>query len=875
MKLFTKYMFGLCAIAAFATTIVSCSDDMGINSSYSSHLKFTVKTSNNWNSSGTRSTEDSDVNAPEFLKLKDEKLTLNLRITSDNFQEGKNIKAIPDTRSTIVEASSFYNSFGVSAYSFSDSWNDSNTPNLMYNKEMTTNGDFYVSEADYWPNSGKVRFYAYAPYENTHVRMYSHSSDAGAPKLSYTVPSNVAEQQDLLVASSSDVDAPQENPYSLTFNHVLTAVKFAVGDMKAGTIQKITISGVYGSGIYDFNTGAWATSGSTSSYSVNPNFVTDGTSQNIIVTDNELTMLMMPQTLGPNAQIAVTYKFQDGSINTLTAGIGGGGRSWNKGETVTYTISTSSLNDVLLITQPSSFTYEGGSHEYKVTSYKWIGNGNSKKVAWTAKFYDVNGNEISKPSWLTSFTTSGEGSTNSTSFTASVSRQEGSATTHNSLLQSNSIKGNNNDSYDLSTHDYYGNNTSMTTANCYIVNAYGYYKLPLVYGNAIKNGEDNPSGYKSDCTQPLILRNMVDSYDQPITSPYIYDKYTPASATLIWQDSQNLITGVDLSDSRNGKYTYLKFRVNKATIKEGNAVVAVKDASGHILWSWHIWVTDEDVTATKQIYNADGKLSRFMPIYLGWCSNDNDVTYYPSRNVIVKVTQEGGITAQFKITQEYHFITSSVYGYHTFYQWGRKDPLPPLTDNSTTAMPRTLYYSNSAYTFSSVNGQVSVGTSIATPYIFRFNQSGESSYHEWSKEHYQNLWNNWAAGPDKQTIIKTIYDPSPRGFRLPANNSLSAFSEDAIVGPWNNGITLYCNINNKVNGGTFYYPASGEWNGGNGLSTVAGTMGHIWFGNPGESELRGTYVAYRRNSSAVAAFESNPASYSKAYGWGIFAVVDE
>ena len=35
-----------------------------------------------------------------------------------------------------------------------------------------------------------------------------------------------------------------------------------------------------------------------------------------------------------------------------------------------------------------------------------------------------------------------------------------------------------------------------------------------------------------------------------------------------------------------------RFDVDHSTIRQGNAVVAVLDASGMIMWSWHIWVTD-------------------------------------------------------------------------------------------------------------------------------------------------------------------------------------------------------------------------------------------------------------------------------------------
>ena len=49
---------------------------------------------------------------------------------------------------------------------------------------------------------------------------------------------------------------------------------------------------------------------------------------------------------------------------------------------------------------------------------------------------------------------------------------------------------------DLSMVDNAGNSrTSRTTANCYLVHAPGTYKIPLVYGNAIKNGAVNTEAF--------------------------------------------------------------------------------------------------------------------------------------------------------------------------------------------------------------------------------------------------------------------------------------------------------------------------------------------------------------------------------------------
>ena len=69
------------------------------------------------------------------------------------------------------------------------------------------------------------------------------------------------------------------------------------------------------------------------------------------------------------------------------------------------------------------------------------------------------------------------------------------------------------------------------------------------------------------------------------------------SAELLWEDNRELIT--DLYGDPESK------RIFFSTAAAGNAVIAVKDASGKILWSWHIWATDFDPNAKTLKYTND------------------------------------------------------------------------------------------------------------------------------------------------------------------------------------------------------------------------------------------------------------------------------
>ena len=151
----------------------------------------------------------------------------------------------------------------------------------------------------------------------------------------------------------------------------------------------------------------------------------------------------------------------------------------------------------------------------------------------------------------------------------------------------------------------------MNTANCYIVNAPGTYSLPLVYGNAIKNGNANPEAY----TQPLsqFSGKFVNHRNVAITDPYIYNNANcvPDNAVLSWQDAENLVSNIRL----NSEKTEILFDVAAASIKQGNAVISIRDASGTTMWNWHIWVWPYDLTPVE-IINGFNVTYNIMPVNL-------------------------------------------------------------------------------------------------------------------------------------------------------------------------------------------------------------------------------------------------------------------
>ena len=694
------------------------------------------------------------------------------------------------TRATPIETANFYDSFGVLASVYTGSWSETSClPDYMYNVEVTKASSWTTSY--HWPGSGRnIRFFAYAPYNGTGISL-SSATRAGTPTITYTVPKSVGAQRDLLVAATSGIAGNTAAAAPLTFAHALTAIRFTTGDdMLAGRrITKITLKGVYGSGSYTMGADSWGDYGATATFLQILRADVDGSADQEI-TPAARTFMMLPQTLPPGASIEVVYRNKLTSTqHTLTASIAGS--QWPIGKTLTYRISTSSISitPTLSVTPPPASPYTGGAQNYTVSSYATVSRpGEAPRnvsMAWTAEFVEDDGaggyNVIPQPDWLTAFTASGSGGSSSL-YRATIAAQTGvTSNSHNETLwKAEPVSG----IYDLSTK---GGTTAMNTANCYIINAPGKYSLPLVYGNAVKNGSTNASAYTSQASGTYVLKTFVNHLDAPITDPYIYNNAncTPNNAVLVWQDEENLVTNVALASDGHS----LTFEVGSATIKQGNAIVAVRDASNRIMWSWHIWVTDfvpglpptvtshynpAEVQRDKVVTSNRGLKYTFMGVNIGWC--DGGITTYDARSVKVRFKQtKTGATQIITIAQDAGETKEC--GNCSYFQFGRKDPmLGGILTTSWPPDPKSCY-SDSGYAFDkSGTGKVSIGTAIQNPHVCY--DRGPNYPWDWCSTSYYNYWsadNIETTAYDKE-VVKTVYDPSPVGYHLPPPDAFTGFT---------------------------------------------------------------------------------------------------
>lgn len=96
----------------------------------------------------------------------------------------------------------------------------------------------------------------------------------------------------------------------------------------------------------------------------------------------------------------------------------------------------------------------------------------------------------------------------------------------------------------------------------------------------------------------------------------------------------------------------------ETTGTEGNAVVAVLDGEGTMLWSWHLWVTD---------YDPDSNGSDYHEVNL-----DGDTYYVMNRNLgAFRNTVDGFGNAETGYRDELVGL---------YYQWGRKDPFTGINE---------------------------------------------------------------------------------------------------------------------------------------------------------------------------------------------------
>ena len=362
--------------------------------------------------------------------------------------------------------------------------------------------------------------------------------------------------------------------------------------------------------------------------------------------------------------------------------------------------------------------------------------------------------------------------------------------------------------HDLSMLDYTGSALqSRETANCYIVSETGYYELPLVYGCGIVDGNTNSASYthvSGSNTKPFFNYLNIQ-----INSPFIEEDtgMTAVGASVVLTDTADFVID-DVYLTENPLCKFLRFHVSSIPSLGGNATIAVKDETGQIMWSWHIWAYPFALSTFKHT-NESGNTYNILDVNLGW----------------VKQSAE------------------SKKGTSPYYQWGRKDPM--LRGNTSAAVG----------SFNITGCATSVAATIQNPNVFNTQDGTNNNW--WTNDGTPvNFYNYWDAsqtttGAGHRSIVKTVYDPCPVGFHIPCDATFTGFSA-SNGGTWDNGYTWDNN----------FFQAAGLRYRENGVVGSVGSYGHYWSAASGSAAL--SYYLYFSSGTV-----NHQSLNNRAYGFSV------
>lgn len=261
-------------------------------------------------------------------------------------------------------------------------------------------------------------------------------------------------------------------------------------------------------------------------------------------------------------------------------------------------------------------------------------------------------------------------------------------------------------------------------SNCYMINAAKTYSFDAT---VIGNGD----------------AGIIDGAGFHTTSAGI----DPKSAKLMWEDTEGFISGVSLVKGK------VHFTAEKNV---GNAMIAVFDGAGTVLWSWHIWGVGDTMPEDEEVYSQ------------------------------ATISEKSTLKVKYTVMDRTLGALSKTSYFTTLYQWGRKDPIPNspvyFVDGQAAEIETTypVHKPGSA-------ADATILTSIQHPECIIDDYKGQAG--DWlasdKTNKYNLLWGDAnttyvfnkskpAAGKG-WTNGKTIYDPCPSGYRVSSKFAWTGF----------------------------------------------------------------------------------------------------
>ena len=266
---------------------------------------------------------------------------------------------------------------------------------------------------------------------------------------------------------------------------------------------------------------------------------------------------------------------------------------------------------------------------------------------------------------------------------------------------------------------------------------------------------------------------------------------------LLWETYNNqeavqknsVIAKVDYEDD------YIYFQM-PSTLHAGNALIAATNAVGTVLWSWHIWVPSTPVT---NIQEANYSTKKAMSRNLG---------------ALVDATIDS---------------PTSVQSFGLLYEWGRKDPFPGL---GVTSGKGAVTVAGTA--MSQQAEPMTLEDAIKNPTTYVCVSGGDWLPADTESSVISSLWGE---------TDKTVYDPCPPGYMLPARDKTCAFWSTNDLYVMTSDVFSLNEANGAFTVGSMVFPLAGYIDDGGEGQKKAGLRTIVWSGrwDSGTSNGYGLY----------------------------------
>lgn len=300
--------------------------------------------------------------------------------------------------------------------------------------------------------------------------------------------------------------------------------------------------------------------------------------------------------------------------------------------------------------------------------------------------------------------------------------------------------------------------TSSQLSNCYIinptVNEQTVVQIPIE--DRINDFWKNYSSYgrnrikKADSTDKFIVRVLWEDFDDLLQFSY----------EILDDADENMAVRLTIP----------------ANFQKGNMVFAVEEDSdaevNDILWSWHLWFTDynpdeianANLSKIEQGVDKEYKLSGYTGAVHRYADAANIADSAAVWRGIYKdkfiMDRNIGARDEYAI----NFGAGSVY-----YEFGRKDPFPGNGAKYSSGATQPSIRSYSSFSFDE-----------SVDFAYDYFVSGSGSSDNWSDETAARvalyIWYDENILSSGYSEGKSIFDPSPLGWRIPVSDTWSSFN---------------------------------------------------------------------------------------------------